>query len=269
MAVEPAALLEPAITLAAAAAERIMAIYERGFAVERKADESPLTEADLASHETLVTGLRRLTPDLPVLSEESAAASFTERARWQRFWLIDPLDGTREFIKRIGEFTVNVALIDGHEPVLGVVWAPVTGMCYFAARGHGAFCREPNGTTRPIAVAPLGVGPVRVAGSRSHAGKSLELFLRRLGEYELLSMGSSLKFCLVAEGRADVYPRLGPTSEWDTAAAQCVVEQAGGQVVAVDGRRMLYNTRESLLNPHFLVVGDGRRDWLAYLSAQG
>jgi 3'(2'), 5'-bisphosphate nucleotidase len=178
------------------------------------------------------------------------------------------LDGTKEFVKRNGEFTVNIALIRGHEPVLGVVEVPVTGQRYLAARGEGAFHHEPGEIAQPIAVSPLQDGPVRVVGSRSHGGASLTAFLAQLGEYNLISIGSSLKFCLVAEGKADIYPRLGPTSEWDTAAAQCIVEEAGGQVIATNGARLTYNAKESLLNPHFLVFGDASRDWLSYLSEQ-
>jgi 3'(2'), 5'-bisphosphate nucleotidase len=190
---------------------------------------------------------------------------FGERARWERFWLVDPLDGTKEFIKRNGEFTVNIALVDGHEPVLAVVYVPVTGLCYFAAKGHGAFCEKPGEAARKIRVRPRVSGPVQVVGSRSHAGPSLQAFVRSLGEHTLVAVGSSLKLCMVAEGKADVYPRLGLTSEWDTAAAQCVVEQAGGRVIDVAGKRLAYNAKESLLNPYFLVIGGDPRDWLASL----
>ncbi len=259
------ALLDSAKTIAAAAAEPIVEIYDTAFTVEKKEDASPLTAADLASHETITAGLGRLDPAIPILSEESASIPFSQRERWQRFWLVDPLDGTKEFVKRNGEFTVNIALIEGHEPVLGVVHVPVTGLCYFAARGHGAFRQRPGEAAERITVRPRVEGPVRVVGSRSHAGPGLTAFVAALGEHTLLSVGSSLKFCMVAEGEADIYPRLGPTSEWDTAAAQCVVEQAGGRVIAVDGKRLGYNSRESLLNPHFLVLGGDGRDWLSYL----
>jgi len=268
MAIDVNALLEPVQALAADAGRRIVEIYATAFEVEHKDDKSPLTAADLASHETIVAGLQQLTPDIPVLSEESASIPYAERSQWARFWLVDPLDGTKEFIKRNGEFTVNIALIEGREPVLGVVYIPVTRICYCAARGVGAFKQEPGQTAQRITVASLADGPARVVGSRSHRGESLDAFLARLGEHDMVSIGSSLKFCLVAEGRADIYPRLGPTSEWDTAAAQCVVEAAGGQVLAVNGERLAYNTKESLLNPHFLVIGDSHRDWLGYLPEQ-
>lgn len=268
MADHVAGLLYPVIDIAEKAAARILEIYGTAFDIEEKSDESPLTEADLAAHRTIVDSLRQLTPEIPILSEESADVAFGERAAWRQFWLVDPLDGTKEFVRQIGEFTVNIALIENHESVLGVVQVPVSGICYFAARSQGAFRREPHQASQRIAVRPLDQEPVRVVGSRSHDGKSLDAFLDRLGEHRIVRIGSSLKLCLVAEGEADIYPRLGPTSEWDTAAAQCIVEEAGGRVITVGGERLLYNTKESLLNPHFLVIGDARRDWLSYLPEQ-
>ena len=260
-----AALLKPVTEIAAEAGARIMDIYDTAFVVEEKDDRSPLTAADLASHRVITSGLRRLTPEIPILSEESAVIPYAERAVWQRFWLVDPLDGTKEFIKRNGEFTVNIALIQDHQPILGVVLVPVSDKCYYAACGQGAWCRQADEPAQPLSVSPLHDGPVRVVGSRSHAGAAQQAFVQCLGEHTLIAVGSSLKFCLVAEGKADVYPRLGPTSEWDTAAAQCVVEQAGGQVIAVSGERLAYNNKESLLNPHFLVFADPGLDWLACL----
>jgi 3'(2'), 5'-bisphosphate nucleotidase len=262
-------LLAPVITLAREAGEAIVEIYNSDFNVEHKEDRSPLTEADMAAHDILEEGLRALTPGLPVLSEESAAIPFEERSGWRRYWLVDPLDGTREFVKRNGEFTVNVALIDDHRPVLGVIVVPVSGVCYYACEGHGAWRQEPGEAPVAIRVRPLESGRIIVAGSRSHAGGRLAGFLDRLGAHELVSMGSSLKSCLVAEGRADVYPRLGPTSEWDTAAAQCVVEQAGGWITDTAMRPLRYNTKASLLNPDFFVSGTRDRDWSRYLAAPG
>ncbi len=263
-------LLPPVCELARQAGERILAIYNDTFTVEHKDDKTPLTEADLAAHNTIVHGLRALTPELPVLSEESAAVPFEERRSWARYWLVDPLDGTREFIKRNGEFTVNIALIEGHEAVLGVVYVPVSGVCYLGVRDIGAFREEPRGggdsaVATPIRVRAYTSGCVTVAGSRSHRGDSLNRFLKNLGEHEIISMGSALKSCLVAEGRADLYPRLGPTSEWDTAAAQCIVEQAGGRVTDTRMERLRYNTKDSLLNPHFFVFGAGAVDWSRFL----
>ncbi len=263
-----ASWLDPVRALAAEAGDRILEIYATAFGVTAKEDNSPLTAADLAAHRVIVAGLQRLTPDIPVLSEESAAIPFAERAKWRWYWLVDPLDGTKEFVQRNGQFTVNIALIEDHEPVFGVVRVPVTGVCYFAARGHGAFCERPGQPSRPIAVKPLQPGePVRVVGSRSHGGPGLQAFVAKLGAHELVTIGSSLKFCQVAEGSADVYPRLGPTSEWDTAAAQAIVEVAGGRVVSAEtGEPLRYNARESLLNPHFIVYGDASRDWLSCVT---
>jgi 3'(2'), 5'-bisphosphate nucleotidase len=264
--VDAAALLEPVAALAVKAGARILEVYNSDeFSVQEKDDRSPLTAADLASHHTIMDGLAALTPDVPVLSEESASLPYAERATWQQYWLVDPLDGTREFIKRNGEFTVNIALVEAGVPVMSVVHVPVTGISYLACTGRGAFKQEPGAEPRAIHVRKLGEGPVMVVGSRSHRGDSLNRFLDKLGEHDMVGMGSSLKLCLVAEGAADIYPRLGPTSEWDTAAAQCVVEQAGGFVTDTEMQPLRYNTKESLLNPFFLVFGDDSRDWSAYL----
>ncbi|MGH8223018.1 MAG: 3'(2'),5'-bisphosphate nucleotidase CysQ, partial [Woeseiaceae bacterium] len=202
-------------------------------------------------------------------SEEAGLPDFSLRRAWRRYWLIDPLDGTKEFVSRNGEFTVNIALIEDGRPVLGVVHVPVTGRTYVGCAGRGAELRIPGEPPRRIAVAAASARPVRVVGSRSHRGTSLDGFLERLDDYEMHSMGSSLKFCLVAEGRADVYPRLGPTSEWDTAAAQAVVEQAGGQVLALDGKPLTYNAKADILNPCFVVAGPRDYDWLGLLGARG
>lgn len=258
-------LLEPAINLARLAGERILAVYETAFEVTRKEDKSPLTEADMAAHTVITTGLAHLIPSLPMLSEEGAAIDFETRCRWQTYWLIDPLDGTREFVKRNGEFSVNIALIEDHQPILGVVYAPVLDHLYFASRGDGAYKQHGDDAPEPIHVKETAAEPLRVAGSRSHSSSRLGMYLDRLGEHELISMGSSLKACLVAEGKADLYPRLGPTSEWDTAAAQCIVEEAGGAITSTDMQPLRYNTKESLLNPHFFVFGDRSKNWAEYL----
>jgi 3'(2'), 5'-bisphosphate nucleotidase len=261
----PCNYLDDARALAKQAGEQILQIYNTEFAVEEKDDKSPLTAADMASHTTIVAGLQRLTPGIPVLSEESASIPFAERSAWDSYWLIDPLDGTKEFIKRNGEFTVNIALIHAGVPVLGVVHVPVSGVTYAACEGQGAVKEIPGRGAQAIHVRKLGDGPVAVVGSRSHQGDSLKAFLAKLGDHEIVSMGSSLKICLVAEGAADVYPRLGPTSEWDTAAAHCVVNQAGGHLTDLEMRPLRYNTKDSLLNPFFLVFGDDSRDWSRYL----
>lgn len=253
------------LAVARTAGEAILAIYRDDFSVENKADDSPLTAADLASHRQIVDGLTALDPDTPVLSEEGADIPFAERGGWSRYWLIDPLDGTREFVKRNGEFTVNIALIEDGAPTLGVVHVPVSGVSYVGVVGEGAWKYAADGDRETIRVTSQHTRPLRIAGSRSHAGDSLQKLLGRLGEHEIVSMGSSLKLCLVAEGSADLYPRLGPTSEWDTAAAQAVVEAAGGRVTDTEMRPLRYNTKESLLNPHFLVFGDSNEDWSRYL----
>lgn len=256
--------LAPCIDIAQRAGVAIMAVYARDFDVSAKDDASPLTEADMAAHRLIVAGLRQLTPDIPVLSEESAQIAWAVRQQWSRYWLVDPLDGTREFIKRNGEFTVNIALIDGDAPVLGVVYAPALDELAFALRGRGAFVRMGEDdvalTTRRPALAPL-----RVAASRSHRDARTQAALERMGEIECLGLGSSLKFLRIAEGRADVYPRFGPTSEWDTAAAQCVLEAAGGVVLGMDGAPLRYNRKDSLLNPDFIALGDADLPWREWL----
>jgi len=258
-------LLDGTIALAKEAGERIMTIYNRDFSVVQKDDNSPVTEADMAAHAVIDDGLEALAPEYPLLSEESAAIPFEDRARWEYYWLVDPLDGTREFIKRNGEFTVNIALIHEHRAILGVVYAPALSLCYYAAQNLGAYKQEGNKAAVPIKVQSHHRDKVIVAGSRSHRGESLERFLTNLGGYELLSMGSALKSCLVAEGTADIYPRLGPTSEWDTAAAHCIVEEAGGRLTNMQMQDLPYNTKESLLNPHFFVFGDNSVNWSEYL----
>jgi len=266
------ALIEAVTAVAEEAGARILEVYETDFAVERKDDRSPLTAADMAAHRAIVDGLRSLEPRLPILSEESGEAAIRERRAWRRYWLVDPLDGTREFVKRNGEFTVNIAAVEDHRPVLGVVYVPVTGVCYFAAAGRGARRRDPDGAVTPLRVRPLPGGRITVAGSRSHSNATTRAFIdnlsAELGEVELISIGSSLKTCLVAEGRADVYPRFGETSEWDTAAAQCVVEQAGGHLTDMRLEPLRYNTGESLINPPFLVFGDASVDWRRHLPPE-
>lgn len=248
------------VALASRAGSAILGCYAKEVSYTHKEDLSPLTAADMAAHECLLRGLELLAPDIPVLSEESPTLPLATRSLWQTYWLVDPLDGTKEFISRNGEFTVNIALIHCGQAVLGVVYAPVADVCYFASAA-GAYKRrgmEPAmriNTRKPASEPPVAVG------SRSHGSRATEVFLRRLGVHERLSIGSSLKFCLVAEGLADIYPRLGPTSEWDTAAGQCVLESAGGAVVGLDGLPLRYNSKESLLNPWFLAMGDASRDW--------
>lgn len=257
-------LLREVIAIAHDAGRAIMDVYGRDFDVSHKTDSSPLTEADQAAHRLIADRLRVLTPDIPVLSEEEI--DLPQREHWGqgRYWLVDPLDGTKEFIKRNGEFTVNIALIDQGRPVLGVVHAPALNLSYAAAAGEGAFKQAGEGSWQAIRCATHKANaPWRVVGSRSHAGDSLQSVLGRLGSCELVPMGSSLKLCLVAEGAADLYPRLGPTSLWDTAAAQCVVQEAGGKVVTLDGATLGYGNTAELLNPYFIVHGTSDMDWPA------
>ncbi len=257
------------VDIARDAGKKILEVYDKDFEIEHKDDKSPLTDADMASHYTIVEFLSALTPDIPILSEESARLPFEERQQWHTYWLVDPLDGTREFIKRNGEFTVNIALINNHKSILGVIHVPVLDVDYFAYSGGGAFKREQGGESRPISVKKLDENKITIAGSRSHGSDEMQKYMANISnsynKVEMLSMGSSLKFCLVAEGRADLYPRLGLTSEWDTAAAHCIVEQAGGYVTKTDMSALDYNTKDSLLNPFFFVFGDNNTDWSSFL----
>jgi len=262
-AARPADLLPAVLDAVASAGTAILEVYAGGHEVEYKADESPITRADRAAHEILAARLGRIAPSIPVLSEEAESShAYAVRGAWRQLWLVDPLDGTKEFINRNGEFTVNVALVRDHRPVLGVVAAPALGLTYYAAEGTGAFRRRDGASAEAIRVRPA-ADPLVVVGSRSHRGDSLDAVLARMGPHELRPMGSALKFCLVAEGTADLYPRLGPTSEWDTAAAQAVLELAGGAVTTLDGAPLRYNQRETLLNPHFIACGDTGRAWVS------
>jgi 3'(2'), 5'-bisphosphate nucleotidase len=248
-------LLPAVIALAREAGHAVMDLYRDGRREEGlryKADHSPVTPADLAAHRILQGGLLRLRPEWPVLSEESAEVRFSERKCWRHFWLVDPLDGTQEFLHGTGEFTINVALIENGEPVLGVVFAPAMNRLYYGARGAGSFrvCGEEAQAARVSAV-PANAGETRVVVSRRHRSKQET---EQAAEAQVLTMGSSLKFCLIAEGTADVYPRSGPTMEWDTAAGQCIVEQAGGTVTGMDGNRVVYN-KAVLSNTGFVARG--------------
>ncbi|WP_034474629.1 3'(2'),5'-bisphosphate nucleotidase CysQ [Aestuariibacter salexigens] len=255
------ALIDAVIAITHNAGAAIMDIYQQDFTVYEKSDASPLTDADLAAHNVIMKGLQALS-DLPVLSEESSEIDWQERQAWQQYWLVDPLDGTKEFIKKNGEFTVNIALIDKGTPVLGVVYAPALERTYWGAANNGAGVIN-NGEEKPISAKPHQPGETwKVVGSRSHQSPEIQALLDSLdGEAELVAMGSSLKLCLVASGDAHLYPRLGPTSEWDTAAAHAVAIAAGARVTVLDADNPLdenapelrYNQKSSLLNPYFLV----------------
>jgi len=265
--------LQTALDIAVAAGREILAVYhdQRQPEVSLKADDSPLTDADRRAHRLITTRLAEATPAVPILSEESNAIDPQTRLAWSTYWLVDPLDGTREFIKRNGEFTVNIALVENGVPVLGVVHVPVSGVSYFGADELGSFRQEPDGEPIAIACRPLRrEGRLNVVASRSHRDARLDDVLAALETYfaglDVLSMGSSLKICLVAEGRADLYPRLAPTSEWDTAAAHAVLAAAGGEVVDTAFKPLRYNQRDTLLNPHFIALGDPAFAWGDLLS---
>lgn len=254
-------ILSKIVSLAIDAGTAIMEVYKSDdFGETLKSDNSPLTKADIAANNVIVAGLKSLTPDLPILSEECKQTEYEERRGWDRYWLVDPLDGTKEFIKRNGQFTVNIALIENGSPILGVVHAPVFGSTYFASKDHGAFKQMGNEAPAKIRVSDYREGKLKVVASISHITPELEKFLSEIGPHERTAMGSSLKLCLVAEGVAHIYPRLGPTMEWDTAAAHCVVEGAGGTVTDTGGNPLKYN-KENLLNPYFIVCGAPPFPW--------
>ena len=260
---DPEKLAEPVAGIAREAGATIMAIYENIGDVDTKSDGSPVTDADRAAHRLIVDRLKTLTPDTPILSEESAQASYDERVQWSEFWLVDPLDGTREFINRNGEFTVNIALMRGDQPALGVVGVPALNRLYWGC-GRGAWRRQDGGDPERIRVARYHSGIPTVVASRSHAtgvtGEFIERVETACGGCRLKSMGSALKICLVAEGGADVYPRLGPTSEWDIAAAHGVLRAAGGRLTTARGEAIRYN-KENILNPWFVAAGESDFDW--------
>lgn len=254
-------LAEQTLAVAEEAGRAIMEVYrEEEFGVTLKGDDSPLTRADLAAHRIIVDRLFSLGDGWPILSEESTSVPYATRKTWDRYWLVDPLDGTKEFINRRDQFTVNIALIEHGRPILGVVTAPALAREWLAAAGLGAYAVE-QGELRPIEVGHWNEGPLRIVASKSHATPELERFLSAVDiPAERISIGSSLKFCLVAEGEADLYPRLGPTMEWDTAAAHAIVTEAGGRVEDLTGAPLTYN-KENLLNPFFMVTGSPPYDW--------
>ncbi|MDE0509070.1 MAG: 3'(2'),5'-bisphosphate nucleotidase CysQ [Gammaproteobacteria bacterium] len=260
--------------IARQAGAAIMEVYNSAdsLAVQYKDDDSPLTEADRRANAIIEAGLAELEPRLPILSEESAQPGYETRRQWQRYWLVDPLDGTREFVKRNGEFTVNIALVGDSVAELGVVHVPVSGVSYMGAIGHGAFRQDTGSEPIPISAgAKLDNAPLKVMASRSHLDQHVKRVLRRLeveyGAVETVNMGSSLKICLLAEGKADIYPRLAPTSEWDTAAAHAVLAAAGGEISNTAFQPLRYNQKEDLRNPHFIAVADPTADWRAILAS--
>lgn len=260
-------LVSQVVDVARDAGRAIMEIYAlEDHGTTLKSDESPLTLADRAAHDRIVERLHALDATIPVLSEEAEAIPYEERARWKRFWLVDPLDGTKEFIKRNGEFTVNIALIEDRRPVLGVVHTPVLSRTYWGASGEGAFKAENDGPAQRIEVSDYRADGLRVVASRSHAGELMPRFLAALGDPPCVSSGSSLKFCLVADGSANLYPRFGPTMEWDIAAAYSVVVEAGGSITDIDGKPLAFN-KPDLHNPQFVVCGAPPYPWRQVLAS--
>lgn len=252
--------IQKIVRIAQTAGAAILEVYNQDFSIEKKEDNSPLTMADKRSNDIIITELKKLYPEIPVISEESRQVPFATRKDWKTVWLVDPLDGTKEFINKNGEFTVNIALIERGEPVLGVVHIPVTNETYYASKGCGCHKISQSGNTAKLSVTREHYSKktkIKVVASRSHLTDEVKEFvenLKRQGkEVDFISSGSSLKFCLVAEGSADVYPRFGPTMEWDTAAAHAVATEAGLKVLNAQSREPLIYNKENLLNPWFVV----------------
>ena len=261
MEIQTSSILDTLVNISREAGDAILAIYndeERFQHVDMKANDSPLTLADQAAHELIVERLQKVTPEIPILSEEGRDIPYEERSQWTRFWLVDPLDGTKEFIKRNGEFTVNIALVEDQKVTMGCVYVPVQDLAFFAAKGEGAVvAREGNlGTPVQASTFTMDKEGLRIVCSRSHLTPEVEAYLNKLKQPEKVSMGSSLKFMVLAEGDADIYPRLGPTMEWDTGAAQIILEEAGGSVISEETKEPLLYNKENLLNPFFIAYGD-------------
>jgi 3'(2'), 5'-bisphosphate nucleotidase len=251
-------LLPEIIAIAKQAADKIKAIYQdsKDYEVKFKSDLSPITLADRTAHEFIYNSLKLLTPDIPIISEEGKIYPYQERKDWTSNWLVDPLDGTKEFIEQTGEFTVNIALIKNNTSVLGVVSVPMKNQIYWAEAGSSAFCQENNEKPTKINVFP-NLDLTRVTISRRHGSQDkLDNLLHKLGPYKLISCGSTLKICLIAHGKADLYPRYGNTSEWDTAAGQCILEAAGGHILDLSGQPMQYNNKETMVNPEFVAMAN-------------
>ena len=271
-------LLNAVNEIAIAAGSEILDVYnsEQAIEVSTKQDDSPLTDADRRAHLLIVDRLSSLTPNIPLLSEESNAIDYSLRKSWQRYWLIDPLDGTKEFINRNGEFTVNIALIENGQSVAGVVHVPVTGISYFGGIGIGAWKQNINQLDNEVQLivsqAMQENSGVRIVASRRHLGEQLDALVEKIenhfGKATLLSMGSSLKMCLLAEGSADIYPRMAPTCEWDTAAAHGILCAAGGEIVDLQFRPLRYNSKPELLNPFFIALADSTYPWKQLLDKQ-
>ena len=246
-------LISSTVEIAKLAGEGITEIYNSDFDYQLKKDLSPITAADNLSHNIITERLKKLTPKIPIISEENCEISYKIRSQWTQYWLVDPLDGTKEFINKNGEFTVNIALIENNTPIFGVIHLPVTSETYWGSKGNHSFYSNENNNVKRIYVSENHQNPIRLVASRSHPSEMLNSLLKKIVDYEIIEVGSSIKFCLIASGQADLYPRFGPTSEWDTAAGEAIVSSAGGHVVAASGNSMKYNVKEEYLNPNFIV----------------
>ena len=252
--------------IACQAGKIICKYFNASYEVELKNDKSPVTTADIAANDYIERQLNSLTPKIPRISEESENTSYQERRHWDTFWLIDPLDGTREFVKNHPDFTVNIALVHNQQPILGAIYLPVGDQLYFANSSSYAYRQDQSQAPIEIQVSDNVNNVPRVCASRAHAGKTMQRFLNIIGEHQLISRGSSIKSCLVADGSADIYPRFGPTWEWDTAAAQCILAQAGGFLTTLDMVPLSYN-KESLLNPSFVAFANKQHEWAEPIKA--
>ena len=261
-------VLPEIVKIAAAAGEKILAVRNTSYTVSTKGDKTPVTEADMAAHEVIRDGIAAVS-DLPMLSEEAADIPHETRSAWSEYWAIDPLDGTRDFIEGSDDFAVNIGLVLDHAPVLGVVHAPASGESYFARRLGGAYKTTGDGKPVRLQASQTNGGRPAVVISAQHSGKTTLRFLEKLGSHTLIKRGSIIKTCMVAEGSADVYMRFGPTSEWDTVAGQCILEEAGGRMIDMHDRPLRYNHSESLLNPPFVAAAPSAPDWQTILEQMG
>tara|TARA_X000000950_G_scaffold32848_1_gene35326 strand:+ start:14900 stop:15697 length:798 start_codon:yes stop_codon:yes gene_type:complete len=250
------------VNISVDAGEVILNYYNENVDVIYKDDESPLTKADLASHKIITDSIKKITPDIPILSEEEFI-DWKIRKKWKKYWLIDPLDGTKEFIKKNDEFTVNIALIENNRPILGVIYTPALNELFYSIKNFGSYkilTKKKLNTLKDakrISINKKKSNQVKIVGSRSHSNPILEKWVNKnFNEFDILQKGSSLKFCLIAEGSADIYPRFGPTSEWDIAAGHIILEEAGGKLKSIDNKEILYNEKENILNPDFFAYSN-------------
>ena len=250
------------LNIAIDAGKEILKIYKKNFNVDFKADNSPITEADINSNNLIKKRLIEIEKNIPILTEESLV-NWKTRREWKKYWLIDPLDGTKEFVNRNGEFTVNISLIENNLPIFGVIYAPEKSLLYYGIKNNGSYklITQDNINTlsefKKININNNTTSNIKIIGSRSHSNKDFQIWVEKnFSQYELISIGSSLKLCFLAEGTADIYPRLGPTSEWDIAAGHIILEEAGGKLKSFDNTDILYNTKENIINPNFLAYGN-------------